>query len=56
MELNDEKCTTFLMKGRKWLTEWNEFVNQECIRTLGEKENYKYMRIQEDPLKQVEIK
>ena len=38
------------------MTEGIELSNQEKIRTLGEKESYKYLRILEaDAIKQVEI-
>ena len=46
------------MKSRKWhMTERTELPNQEKIRTLREKETYKYLGILEaDTIKQVEIK
>ena len=53
-----KKCALLLMKSRKWhMTEGIELPNQEKIRTLGEKENYKYLGILEvDTIKQVEMK
>ena len=36
--------------------EWIELSNQECIRTFGEKENYKYLEILEaDTIKQLDM-
>ena len=47
-----------IMKSRKrHMTDGVELPNQEKIRTLGEKETYKYSRILEaDTIKQVEMK
>ena len=51
MEFDIEKCAMFKMKSGKRVT------NQESIRTLEEKENYKYLRIFEiDTIKQVMMK
>ena len=53
-----EKCAILAMKsGKRYITERIELPNQEKIRTLGEKETYKYVRILEaDTIKQVEMK
>ena len=49
MEYSIEKCTMLIMKSGKWRkTEGMEQPNQENIRTLGEKETYKYLRILEN--------
>ncbi len=52
-----EKCT-MLMKSRwRHMMEGVELANQVIIRTLGEKETYKYLGILEaDTIKQVEMK
>ena len=57
MEFGTEKCAIVPMKGRKRkITERIELLNQERIRTLGQKENYKYLGILEvNTIKQVEI-
>ena len=48
----------FIMKsGKRQTTEGIELPNQESIRMLGEKENYKYLGILEvDTLKQEKMK
>ena len=48
----------FLKKNSKsQITEEIELLNQEKIRTLGKKENYKYLGILEvDTIKQAEMK
>ena len=53
-----EKCTLLVMKsGKRHLTDGMELPNQDKIRTLGEKEMYKYLDILEaDTIKQVDIK
>ena len=44
-------------KGKKETSEGIELPSQEKIRTLGEKENYKYLGILEaDMIKQTEMK
>ena len=44
MEFGIEKCAMLVMKnGKKEITEGIELPSQEKIRTLGEKENYKYL-------------
>ena len=46
MEFGIEKCTMLVMKsGKRHLTDGMELPNQEKIRTLEEKETYKYMGI-----------
>ena len=57
MEFGIEKYA-LLMKSGKWhMTEGIELPNQEKIRTLGEKETYKYLGILEvGTIKQVEMK
>ena len=58
MEFGIEKCAVLVMKSRKrHMTEGVELRNQVVIRTLGEKETYKYLGILEaDTIKQVEMK
>ena len=58
MEFGIDKCTMLVMNSGKWLlTGRIELPNQDKIRTLGEKENYKYLAILEaDTIKQVEMK
>ena len=53
-----EKCPVLIMKsGKRQITEGIELPNQERIRRLGEKANYKYSEILEvDTIKQVEMK
>ena len=46
-----------MKNGKRKIMEGTEQPNQERIRTLGEKENYKYLPIlKEDTIKQVEMK
>ena len=48
MEFDIEKCTMLIMKnGKRETRERTELPNQESIRTLGEKENRKYLGILE---------
>ena len=58
MEFGIEKCAMLVMKSGKWhLTDGMELPNQDEIRTVGEKETYKYLRILEaDTIKQEEMK
>ena len=58
MEFGIEKCAMLVIKsGKRHLTEGMELPNQDKIRTLGEKETYKYLGILEDEtIKQVEMK
>ena len=58
MEISVEKCAILVMKsGKRHLTDGMELPNQDKIRTLGEKETYKYLSILEaDTIKQVEMK
>ena len=58
MECGIEKCAVLVMKSRKrHITDGMELLNKEKIRTLGEKETYKYLGILEaDTIKQEEIK
>ena len=58
MELGEEKAAIRVMKSGKWhLTDRMELPNQDKIRTLGEKETYKYLGILEaDTIKQVKMK
>ena len=53
-----EKCVMLIKKsGKRQITEGMEQPNQEKGRTLGEKENYKYLGLLEaDPIKQAKIK
>ena len=58
MEYGIEKCAMLIMKSGKWqLTEGIELSNQGKIRTLREKETYKYLEISEaDAIKHAEMK
>ena len=58
MELGREKCVMLVKKSSKrHLTDRMELPNQDKIRTLGEKETYKYLGILEaDTIKQVVMK
>ena len=58
MEFGIEKCAILTMKSGKFESvEGIEVSNQECIRTFGEKESYKYLGMMEaDNLKKAEIK
>ena len=58
MEFGIEKCTKLIRKrGKRHLTDGMELLNQNKIRTLGEKENCRYLGILEaDTIKQVESK
>ena len=58
IEFGIEKCTMLVMKsGKRHLTDGMGLPNQDKIRTLGEKETYKYLGILEaDTIKQVEMK
>ena len=57
MEFGIEKCAMLVMKSGKWhLTNGMKLLNQDKIRTLEEKEIYKYFGILEaDIIKQVEM-
>ena len=58
MEFGIEKGAMLVMKsGKRHLTDGMELPNQDKIRTLGEKETYKYLGILEaDTIKQLEMK
>ena len=58
MEFGIEKCAMLVMKsGKRHLTDGMELPNQDKIRTLGEKETYKYLGVLEaDTIKQMEVK
>ena len=58
MEFCVEKCAMLEMKsGKRHITEGVELPKQVVIRTLGEKETYKYLGIMEaDTIKQAEMK
>ena len=58
MEFGIEKCAMLVMKsGKRHMTDGIELPNHDRIRTLEEKETYKYLGIFEaDTIKQVEIK
>ena len=58
MEYSIEKCVILIMKsGKRQMKEGIELPNQEEIRTLGEKETYKYLGILETgTIKQAEMK
>ena len=57
-EFGIEKCAMLIMKSwKQHMTDRIELSNQEKIRTLGEKETYKYLGILEaDTIKQMEMK
>ena len=56
MKFRIEKCTMLVMKsGKQYLTGGIELPNEDKIRTLGEKETYKYLSILvADTIKRVE--
>ena len=58
MEFGIEKCAMLIMKSGKWqMKEGIELPNQGKIRTLREKETYKYLGILEaDTIKHAEMK
>ena len=58
IEFGMEKYATLIMKsGKRHLTDGMELPSQDKIRTLGEKETYKYLGILEaDTIKQVEMR
>ena len=58
MECGIEKCTMLVMKsGKRHLTDRMELPNHDKIRTLGEKDTFKYLGILEaETIKQVEMK
>ena len=58
MEFVIEKCAMLIMKsGIRHMMEGVDLPNQEKVKTLGEKETYKYLRILDaDTIKQVAIK
>ena len=58
MEFGIEKCAMLVIKSSKrHMTEGVELPNQEKLRTLGEKETYKYLGMLEaDAPKQVRMK
>ena len=58
MEFNIEICTILIEKsGKRQMTERIELQNKEKIRTLREKETYKYLGILDgNPIKQAEMK
>ena len=57
MEFGIEKHAMLIMKyGKGETTEAVELPNKKIFKTLGEKENYKYLRVLEaDTIKQAEI-
>ena len=58
MEFDGEKSVVLVMKsGKRHLTDRIELPNQETIRTIVEKETYKYLGVLEaDTIKQGEMK
>ena len=52
MELGIEKYAMLIMKiSKRETTEWTELPNRGKIKTLGENENYKFLRILDvDPI------
>ena len=58
MEFGTEKCAILIMgSGKRHRTKGTEVLNKDKIRTLGEKEIYKYLRIWEaGTIKHAEIK
>ena len=57
IESGIEKCAILVMKsGKRHLTDGMKLLNWDKIRTLGEKETYKYLGIMEaDTIKQDEM-
>ena len=58
VEFSREKCSILVIKsGKRRLADGMELPNQEKIRTIGEKETYKYLGILEaDTIEQVKMK
>ena len=58
MEFDIERCVMLIMKsGKRHLTDGMELPNQDKIRTLEEKETYKYFGVLEaNTIKQEEMK
>ena len=58
MEFRNEKYATIIMKtGKKEKVEEIKLRNQESMRTLEEKENYKYKKmLKADTIKQAKMK
>ena len=57
MEFGIEKCAGLIRRSRKCqMTQGIEPPNQEKIRTLGEKENYTYLGILEEKMKENYLK
>ena len=58
MEFGMEKGAKLVMKsGKRHMTEGIELPNRDKIRTLGDKETYKYLeKLEADTIKQVETK
>ena len=58
MEFGIERCATLIMRyGKRHRTEGIELPNQEKIKTLGEKETYKYLgTLEADTMKQLKMK
>ena len=58
MEFGIEKCAMLVMKsGKRYMTDGMKLPNHDRIRTLEEKETYKYLGILEaDTIKQVQMK
>ena len=55
MKFGIEKRAMLVIKSdKRYLTDGMELPNQDKIRTLGEKETYKYLKA--DTIKQVEMK
>ena len=58
MEFGIEKCAMLVMKsGKRQLTDGMELPNKDKIKTLADKETYKYLAILEaDTIKQAGMK
>ena len=58
MKFDTDKCAILIMKsGKKESAEGIEQLDRECIKTLGEKKNYKYsVTLVADTIKQAEMK
>ena len=55
--IRHKRCDMIIKNGKRQMMEGLELPNQEKIKTLGEKETYKYLGILEaDTIKQAEIK
>ena len=58
IKLGSEQCASRIMRsGKRQINEGIKLLNKEQIRTLGEKETYKYLgTLEADTIKQTEMK